>query len=201
MNVGEQRRDEELILAYRAGEADAADALLSRYKPLVLKLSRARFIVGGDHDDLIQEGMIGLYKAMRDYDAEKAQSASFSTFAALCIDRQMLNAIEASQREKNRPLNTSLLLSDEEWDHVIRRMAESPETIVIDQEVNDEKLRKLWEMLSPMERKVLGLYVAGLEYREIAEALGKSPKSIDNALQRIRKKSAERTAGIKKENL
>lgn len=182
--------DEELIRAYRAGGRDAADQLLTRYKPLVLKLSRARFIVGGDRDDLIQEGMIGLYKAVRDYDSEKAQSASFSTFAALCIDRQMLRAIEASQREKNRPLNTSLLLADEEWEHVIRQMADSPETIVIDQEMNDEKFRALWDLLSPMEKKVLSLYVSGMDYREIAGALGKPPKSIDNAIQRIRKKSA-----------
>ena len=187
----ERRTDEELVEAFHRGERESADELLARYKPFVLKLSRARYIVGGDRDDMIQEGMIGLYKAIRDYDAEKAQAAPFSAFAALCVDRQMMSAVEASRREKNRVLNTSLLIGDDEWEHVIQELAESPEKIVIEQEVKDEKLRKLWEILSPMEKKVMNLYISGMDYREIASALGKTPKSIDNALQRIRKKSTE----------
>ena len=181
-----QYTDDELIAAYREGKNEAADLLLARYKPLVLKLSRARFIAGGERDDLIQEGMIGLYKAVRDYDPEK--TASFATFAALCADRQMLNAIDASRREKNLPLNNSVGLTDEELEQAIRQIAESPEKIVIEQEITDEKIARLRENLSPFEKKVFGLYISGFDYREIASVLGKPPKSVDNALQRIRKK-------------
>lgn len=186
-----QMSDKELIGLYRCGREEAADILLERYKPLVLRLSRARFIAGGERDDLIQEGMIGLYKALRDYDPDKTTAASFATFAALCVDRQMLNAIDASQREKNRPLNNSVMLTDEEWENALRQIAESPEKIVIDHEVIDERFKHLREILSPMERKVLELFLRGMDYREIAETMGKTPKSIDNALQRIRKKTQE----------
>lgn len=186
----EDRPDEELIAAYREeGLEEAIEELLDRYKPLVLRLSRARYLVGGDRDDLIQEGMIGLYKAVRDYDAEKGAGASFGTFAALCVDRQILHAIEASQREKNRPLNDSVLLAGEEWEEVLKNTAESPEKIVIAHEMQGERIEQLKLLLSPMEKKVLDLFLTGLDYREIADTLKKTPKSIDNALQRIRKKS------------
>ncbi len=187
MNQMSRYSDDELISASREGKNEAVDQLLERYKPLVLKLSRARFIAGGERDDLIQEGMIGLYKAVRDYDPDR--TASFATFAALCIDRQMLNAIDASRREKNLPLNNSVGLTDEELEQAVRQITESPEKIVIEQEMTDEKIAWLRENLSPLEKKVLGLYISGLDYREIAVVLGKPPKSVDNALQRIRRKS------------
>ncbi len=187
MNQMSRYSDDELISASREGKNEAVDQLLERYKPLVLKLSRARFIAGGERDDLIQEGMIGLYKAVRDYDPDR--TASFATFAALCIDRQMLNAIDASRREKNLPLNNSVGLTDEELEQAVRQITESPEKIVIEQEMTDEKIAWLRENLSPLEKKVLGLYISGLDYREIAAVLGKPPKSVDNALQRIRRKS------------
>lgn len=180
--------DEELIRLCRTdNRPDAIDYLMEKYKPLVLRLSRTRFLVGGERDDLIQEGMIGLYKAVRDYDEEKA--ASFATFAALCINRQMLNAIEASTREKNRPLNDSVLFTDPEWEFEQMSGDESPERIIIAQESEREKLKRLRELLSSMEIKVLDLYLKGRDYREIAEVLGKTPKAIDNAIQRIRRKS------------
>ncbi len=181
--------DEQLVSAYREGRAEAADVLMERYKPLVLRQTSARFLVGGDRDDLIQEGMIGLYKAIRDYDAEKA--ASFSTFASLCVDRQIMNAIEAAQRAKNQPLNSSVPLLDKEWEDEAA-VADSPEKIVIEQVTAGERLSEIRRKLSPLERKVLELNISGLDYREIAKRLGKEPKSVDNALQRIRKKTQKK---------
>ena len=181
--------DEELVGLARGGDSGAADFLMEKYKPLVRRLSAARYLAGGDREDLIQEGMIGLYKALRDYDPSK--QASFATFAALCADRQMLHAIEASQREKNRVLNDAVELTDEEGERVLHGAKESPETLVIAREAADERLRRLREALSPLETKVLTLYLTGMDYREIASELGRTPKTIDNALQRIPRKSRE----------
>lgn len=181
-----QMSDEDLVRAYRSGKTDAIDYLMEKYKPFVRAICRARFLIGGDEDDLIQEGMIGLYKAVRDYDPSK--EASFRTFAGLCIQRQVLNAIEASQREKNRPLNDSVSLSDEEWDEQMHSERVSPEDIVLDQEAAGETRRRIFESLSPLEQKVLRLYLRGMNYRDIAAELGREPKTIDNALQRIRRK-------------
>ncbi|MBQ6385700.1 MAG: sigma-70 family RNA polymerase sigma factor [Lachnospiraceae bacterium] len=187
--ITEACTDEELIALSHAGREGAADLLLVRYKPLVLKLSRTRFLAGGDRDDLIQEGMIGLYKAIRDYDPER--ETKFMTFAALCIDRQILRAIEASQREKNRALNDSVLLGDGEIEAGLSEAQESPENIVLLRERTDERLARLRDVLSRLEKQVLALYLEGLDYREIAERLGRTPKQTDNALQRIRRKSQE----------
>ena len=178
--------DEELVACYHEGSQDAAGILMKKYKPLVLRISGQRFLARGDRDDLIQEGMIGLFHALRDYDCEK--QASFATFAALCIDRQMLNAIEAAGRGKNRPLNDAVGLTDDEWDYAVKNVRESPEKIVIERERRHERLERLRERLSPFERQVLVLYLSGMDYREIAERLGKPPKSVDNAFQRIRRK-------------
>lgn len=163
------------------------DLLLNRYKSLVRAQSRVRFLVGGDEEDLIQEGMIGLYKAVRDYD--ESRGASFKTFASLCISRQMAKAIETSGRDKNRPLNSSVSLTDEEWENQMKDEMNSPESIVLDEESGNEMLKKIKKSLSPMEQKVLDLYLTGADYREIAETIHKPPKSIDNTLQRIRKKT------------
>ncbi|MDO4619643.1 MAG: sigma-70 family RNA polymerase sigma factor [Lachnospiraceae bacterium] len=180
--------DEELVRLYRNGSQEAAGVLMDKYKPLVLRLSKARFLVGGERDDLLQEGMIGLFKALRDYDEEKA--ASFATFAALCIDRQMLHAIEASQRDKNKLLNDAVYLTDEEWEYAIQNVRESPEMILVRKEMTDERLHHLRDMLSPLEKRVLSLLISGMSTREISVKLGRSAKSIDNAVQRIRKKSS-----------
>lgn len=181
------KTDEELASLCAGGSKDAADFLLEKYKPCVRSMSRARFLIGGDTDDLIQEGMIGLYKAIRDYDPNK--EASFRTFAVLCIARQQNTAIESSNRNKNRPLNSYVSLSDEEWETAFAKMKEdSPEKIVIDREATDEAMRRIREALSPMERRVLDLYLQDHDYQEIAKIMQKEPKAIDNALQRIRAK-------------
>ena len=189
--------DEEIIRLAKGGDAEAMDCLLAKYKGLVLKLCRARFLAGGEKDDLIQEGMIGLYKAVRDF--VPGGDAKFMTFAALCIDRQILRAIEASQRDKNKVLNNSISLSGKEWElaeqsALMNQAVMSPESIVLEQSAAYERLKTLKEKLSPLEREVLDLYLAGHGYREIAAILKKSPKSIDNAFQRIRKKSRSRDA-------
>lgn len=178
--------DEELVAQYREGKTEAVDFLMEKYKPFVRGICRARFLIGGEEEDLIQEGMIGLYKAVRDYDPSK--DASFRTFAGLCIQRQILKAIEASLREKNRPLNDSVSLTDEEWEEQIHSEKISPEAIVLDREAETETRRKIFDSLSPLERKVLKLYLEGMNYRDIAAGLKKEPKTIDNALQRIRRK-------------
>ena len=179
--------DEELA-ALAGGDQDAADFLMERYKLTVRSLARTRFLIGGDTDDLIQEGMIGLYKAIRDYNPDR--EASFRTFAVLCISRQLSTAIESSNRHKNQPLNSFVSLSDDEKEEVLIPAMEgvSPENILIGEEEAAEMMNKIRRALSPMERRVLKLYLSGLDYTEIAAELGREPKSIDNALQRIRTK-------------
>lgn len=179
--------DEELILRLRQGEADIEDYLMDKYKNLVRTRARAMYLIGGETDDLIQEGMIGLFKAVRDYDQEK--EASFQTFARLCIERQLYRAIEASNRLKNQPLNSYISLSDEASEEDLNQnWEESPESIVLDKEHTDDMLRKIRHACSPFENHVLDLYVKGYDYRKIAEMMDKPSKSIDNALQRIRAK-------------
>ncbi len=182
------KSDEELVLLYRSGVTEAVDVLMDRYKLLVRRMSRARFLIGGDEEDLIQEGMIGLYKAVRDFQTDK--NASFRTFAKLCIDRQMIKAIASSNSRKHMPLNNFISLSDEEWDEKTEAAKDSPEDVIIRQELHKELLARMKKGLSPLERNVLDLYLNGLDYREIAERLERTPKSTDNALQRIRHKIA-----------
>ena len=181
--------DEILIGRLRDGETAIADHLMEKYKGLVRKKARAMFLIGGDTDDLIQEGMIGLFKAVRDY--RPGHEASFQSFANMCIDRQMYSAIKSSNRQKHQPLNTYISLSSSETEENLRGSCVehgNPESILIDRE-NVKALEKEMEKnLSALENKVLELYLDGNGYREIAEILGKSPKSIDNALHRIRRK-------------
>ena len=189
--------DEELILRSRAADAqecaEITDYLLAKFKPLVRSMSNEFFIIGGDSDDLIQEGMIGLFKAIRDYDVQR--EASFSTFANLCVRRQIYSAMEASNRKKHTPLNSyiSLFSDDEEEknsleEHLFDETTVSPEQLVIEQEFWEEFYQELWKRLSKLEREVLSLYREGRSYTEIAAIMNKDPKAIDNALQRIRKK-------------
>ena len=148
------------------------------------------FLIGGDTDDLIQEGMIGLFKAVRDF--QPGREAAFATFAGVCIDRQLYSAIQSSNRQKHIPLNSYVSLNQEEEGSPIWELSvENPESIVIDQENARDLQQKFMGFLSPMERKVLDLYLRGEGYVEIARILNKSPKSIDNALQRIRSKIRE----------
>ncbi|MCD8153271.1 MAG: RNA polymerase sporulation sigma factor SigH [Clostridiales bacterium] len=179
--------DEELISRMREGETGISDYLMEKYKGLVRQKARAMFLVGGDTDDLIQEGMIGLFKAVRDYQPNR--EASFATFARLCIDRQLYTAVASSGRQKHQPLNSYVSLSEEPPEtEVFQSWTGNPEEILIDREnvrILEEEIR---EGLSPLENRVLECYLDGYGYGEIAEILDKPPKSIDNALQRIRGK-------------
>ena len=183
--------DEELVEELRQGENDITDYILEKYKPLVRKKTNAMYLIGGETEDLIQEGMIGLFKAIRDYRPDK--DASFYHFAELCINRQLYSALEASNRKKHQPLNSYISLSDQDNQGAVAAellvdQERGPEQMVIEQELWEEYKKRLEQNLSKMENKVLQYYLDGNHYIQIAEIMGKSPKSIDNALQRIRQK-------------
>ena len=188
--------DEKLIELSRDGKDEVIDYLLDKYKGLVRRKARTMFLVGGDTDDLIQEGMIGLYKAVRDYDVRK--EASFLTFANLCIDRQIYSAINASNRKKHSPLNSyiSFPLLNFSNDNVTNELYmdkqnvnhRNPEDLYIDRENVLHIEHTLEKELSAFEYEVLKMYIDGADYIEIAERMDKKPKSIDNAIQRIKKK-------------
>ncbi len=197
MNGYDQCSDEELIARLQNGEKEISDYLMEKYKEFVRKKARAVYLIGGETDDLIQEGMIGLFKAVQDYRPEK--EASFRTFAGLCIDRQLYNAIQSSNRQKHLPLNSYVSLSEAgEAEDLEGRWSENPEAVVIDQERTRALAQKIRKTLSPMENKVLKYYMQGYGYVKIAELLGKKPKSIDNALQRIRGKIRSCTEKIQR---
>lgn len=184
--------DTQLILRLRAGESQVMDYLMEKYKYLVRKKANTLFLLGGDTDDLIQEGMIGLFKAIRDYD-EKA--GSFYHFAELCIGRQIYTAIESAARKKHGPLNSYVSLSvgpaDGAEASLQRTFAadnQNPEQMLIDKENVDDFLNKIYGHLSRMEQTVLDYHLEGMNYRRIAAKMGKPEKSIDNALQRIKLK-------------
>lgn len=192
-------KDEELIFRFKRGETEILDYLMEKYKNMVRKKARAMFLIGGDNDDLIQEGMIGLFKAVRDYQPEK--EASFQTFARICVDRQIYNAIQNSNRQKHQPLNSYISLSQEDGEneeHLPDMWVENPESIIIDQENVRDLEQEITCTLSPMENQVLDYYLDGNGYTEIAKIMGKTPKSIDNALQRIRGKIKEQLEKYRK---
>lgn len=189
--------DEELIDRIRQGESQITDYIMEKYKNLVRKKAKSMYILGADNDDLIQEGMIGLFKAVRDYDA--GRDASFYTFADLCVSRQMYNAVQASRREKHAPLNSYISLYEDmaeteedgamELVNVIASNIETnPEQIFIDKE-NVAQIETIIEKeLSSFEKQVLDLYITGMAYSQIAKVLGRDEKSTDNALQRLKTK-------------
>lgn len=193
-----EKNEQELIVSAQSGDGEAMAELLERYKSMVRALSRPLFLIDGDQDDLIQEGMIGLYKAIQTYKAER--NTTFETFANLCIRSQLHTAIKASNRKKNIPLNSYVPIDrnqdavDSESDRVLAVDAsfairqKSPEDIVIGQENAQNTQRRLFSRLSKMETQVLDLFLKGQTYQEIAQELDKSPKAIDNALQRIKSK-------------
>jgi len=186
--------DEELIARYMDGDSAVVDYLMDKYKYLVRMQAGNMFLLGADHEDLLQEGMIGLFKAVRDYDP--GRDASFLTFAKLCISRQIFTAVEASNRHKHAPLNsyTSLSAEDSEQykearERLIKMTAiESPEEMMIDRENMEQLEEMLREELSPLEKQVLDLYFIGMSTREIAAILGRTEKATDNALQRLKGK-------------
>ncbi len=192
--------DEELIDRFRDGESDIIDYLMDKYKNLVKSKAKAMFILGADNEDLIQEGMIGLFKAVRDYDC--GRDASFHTFAQLCIARQMYTAVQASGRKKHAPLNYYISLyaqkadadgkdtEGELLDHLASEgiHGRNPEEMLIDRE-NERDLESAMESeLSPFEKQVLDLCMTGMGYTEIARVLGREQKATDNAIQRIKGK-------------
>ncbi len=189
-----QSSDEELILRLRDGEEQITDYIMDKYKNLVRSKAGSMYILGGDRDDLIQEGMIGLFKAIRDYDS--GRDASFSTFAELCISRQMYSAVQAAGRMKHIPLNTyiSLYQSEEQGEeekNILDILADgglNPEDLVIDKENVENLEKRIEEELSGFEKQVLELYMTGMSYTQIARVLGRDDKSTDNALQRLKAK-------------
>lgn len=196
----EKYSDEELIVRLRDGEEAIIDYIMDKYKNLVRSKAKSMYILGADKDDLIQEGMIGLFKAVRDYDT--GRDASFFTFADLCVSRQMYTALQAAGRQKHAPLNTYISLyataaengMDKEKEErelinsVISQSEKNPEELLIDKE-NVELLEKTIEKeLSAFEKQVLDLYLTGMKYSQIARVLGRDDKSTDNALQRIKAK-------------
>ncbi len=192
--------DEELIDRLRDGESDVTDYLMEKYKHLVRSKAKAMFILGADNEDLIQEGMIGLFKAVRDYDS--GRDASFYTFAQLCIARQMYTAVQASGRKKHSPLNYYISLyadahesgGEEAVGALMERLASesygggNPEEMVIESEDAERLEREIETSLSPFEKQVLELCMTGMGYAEIARILGREEKAADNAIQRIRMK-------------
>jgi RNA polymerase sporulation-specific sigma factor len=187
--------DDELVELVHQGDMEAQETLIKRYKNFVLAKSRSYFLVGADREDIVQEGMIGLYKAVRDYKIERL--ASFRAFAELCITRQIITAIKAATRQKHQPLNTYISLNkpiyDEESDRTLLDILKggklsNPEALFISNETYDLIESEISSMLSDLEFDVLQEYLDGKSYQKIAEALDKHVKSVDNALQRVKRK-------------
>lgn len=187
--------DEELVELSASGDRRATEVILTRYKNLVLSRAKAYFLAGADHDDVVQEGMIGLFKAVRDFDVTK--QASFCGFAEMCIKRQMITAVKASTRQKHMPLNSYVSLSEPLYDDdseralmdmLAGRESVDPEAMFLRREKAEMISADIEKKLSNLEKTVLSLYIAGMNYQEIAVELKRQPKSIDNALQRIKRK-------------
>ena len=198
MSKYDRMTDEQLLCDYKNGNQEIMDYLMVKYKSMVRKKARAMYLLGGENEDLIQEGMIGLIKAVRDFDV--TQKTSFSSFAELCVSRQMYSAIEASNRKKHLPLNSYISLyedSEQEGegrslpliDTIESSKENDPEVLYFGKEYTEAFAEQLKDLLSPLENHVLYLHLMGTDYRTIAELLGKSPKSVDNALQRIKTKA------------
>ncbi len=187
--------DEELIDRLREGESCIIDYIMDKYKNLVRSKARSMYILGADTEDLIQEGMIGLFKAVRDYDC--GRDASFFTFADLCVSRQMYTAIQASQRKKHWPLNHAVSLSGEEQEPeykggfqeiALNGQENNPEALFLDKERLELLETQIERELSTFEKQVLDLHMTGMSYSQIAKVLGRDEKSTDNALQRVKAK-------------
>jgi RNA polymerase sporulation-specific sigma factor len=188
--------DDELVARFQSGDNDSLDVLLQRYRRFTRAKARGYFLIGADSDDIEQEGMIGLFKAVRDFRPDR--QASFRAFAELCITRQIITAIKTATRQKHQPLNSYLSLSgtrpgEENGSGTVEEVLEAkglidPIEFIISMEDLRSMRRMMSEMLSKLEVEVLRLYVEGKSYQEIAEVLGRHVKSIDNALQRIKRK-------------
>jgi RNA polymerase sporulation-specific sigma factor len=195
MHEYDGKADEDVVEAVREGDSEALDFLIHKYRNFVRAKARTYFLIGADKEDIVQEGMIGLYKAIRDFKGDKL--SSFKAFAELCITRQIITAIKTATRQKHIPLNSYISLDkpiyDEESDRTLMDVISGtktldPEELIISQEEFDDIELKMAELLSDLERKVLSLYLDGQSYQEISEELNRHVKSIDNALQRVKRK-------------
>ena len=180
--------DEVLCALVAQDSARAEEELVSRYARLVRICARPLFLAGGDSEDLIQEGMVGLLHAMRTYDP--ARQAQFRTYAEVCIRSRLRSAVRAAGRDKHSPLNHYVSLETPLFDTAVSIQGDNPEDMLIDREDRNERLSALKDQLSGFEAKILRLYLGGLSYGEIAQQIGRSAKSVDNAVQRIRRKLA-----------
>lgn len=183
--------DEQLALLAQQGNSNAELELFNKYRNLINKCSRGYFLIGGDIEDLVQEGMIGLYKAIKNYSADKA--ATFSTFASLCIRRQIQSAVRNASAKKNKALSSAVPIMDEDSDDTgvyLIADGESPDSILIHRQTSQAIFEELKKLLSPLEYDVLKYYLSGLSYQQIASKTKQTKKSIDNALSRIKKKLA-----------
>ena len=195
--------EKEVIGRAQHGDSEATSFLLEKYKGIVRRLSHPLFLVDGDQDDLLQEGMIGLFKAIQSFD--NAKGAGFETYASVCISRHLYTAIEKSNRKKNIPLNSYISIYSLEYpdemeerdrryalDKLLADWQKNPEEIVIKKEDTQNVLQNIFQKLSKMEKEVLRLFLKGMTYQEIAKQMDCAPKKIDNALQRIKMKIAKK---------
>jgi len=198
--------DEEVLVYARKGCTRGMEHLIEKYKPLVRAKARSYFLVGADREDIVQEGMIGLFKAVRDYKNDK--SIPFKVFAEMCITRQIITAVKTATRQKHIPLNSYVSLNkkvfDEESDKVLIEVIQeisvaNPEELFISKEEYSGIESKMMELLSPFEKEVLSKYLAGIAYQDIAKQLNKPVKSVDNALQRLKKKIEKSIQSVKNE--
>ena len=189
------KTDEDLVILCHQGDERAVEYLLNKYKNFVRSKARSYFLIGADHEDIVQEGMIGLYKAIRDYKSDRL--SSFRAFAELCITRQIITAIKTATRQKHIPLNSYVSLNkpifDDETDRTLmdvisEEMMSSPEEMLISREDISLIEGRIGDMLSPLEKQVLLRYLDGKSYQDISDELGRHVKSIDNALQRVKRK-------------
>ncbi len=187
--------DEEMVKMAQEGSVTAEEFLIKKYKDLVKQKSSTYFIIGGDKEDVIQEGMIGIFKAIRGFEENK--EASFKTFAEVCINRQIISAIRNANMQKHQILNESLSLSNDNDPEGERKLLEErlpsangddPETLMLMKEIGTYLKEESHKIFSPLEQKVWDRILQGKKYQEIAQELGKNPKSIDNTMQRIKKK-------------
>lgn len=187
--------DEELLTKLRGGDKEAEDVLYARYKQVVRSKARSYFLIGADREDIIQEGMIGLYKAVCDYEFDK--QASFRAFADLCITRQIITAIKSATRKKHMPLNSYVSLNRSMYegesertlvDVISSAQVSDPEELFIGRENYEAMARSIDQVLSRLEKGALALYLQGYSYQQIADALQKTTKCVDNAIQRVKKK-------------
>ena len=199
--------DEDVALLARDGDEAALELLLMKYKNFVRSKARSYFLIGADHEDIVQEGMIGLFKAIRDFRPDKL--TSFRAFAELCVTRQIITAIKTATRQKHIPLNSYVSLNrpiyDEESDRTLMDVLSEvqmagPEELLISQEDYSSVENRISEVLSDLEMEVLNAYLEGKSYQEIAQDLGRHVKSIDNALQRVKRK-LEKSLDIRPEQL